>query len=47
MKSSFNAPLTPQLEENIQKAVWKSENEFPLLMENAYENIKILIENVK
>ena len=47
MKSSFNAPLTPQLEENIQKAVWKSKNELPLLMENAYENIKILIENVE
>ena len=47
MKSSFNAPLTPQLEENIQMAVWKPKGEFPLLMGNAYENIKILLETVE
>ena len=46
MKTSSNAPLTPQLEENIQSAVWKTKSEFPSLKENAYENIKILLEEV-
>ena len=47
MKSNYNAPLVPQEEENIQAAVWRSKTDFPLLMENAYENIKILLEEIK
>ena len=47
MKSNYNAPLVPQQEENIQAAVWRSRTDFPLLMENAYENIKILLEEIK
>ena len=47
MKSNYNAPLVPQEEENIQAAVWKSKTDFPLLMQNAYENIKILLEEIK
>ena len=47
MKSNYNAPLVPQEEENIQAAVWRSRADFPLLMENAYENIKILLEEIK
>ena len=46
MKSSYSAPLSPQLEENIQMAVWKSKSDFPMLMENAYENIKILLKKI-
>ena len=46
MKTNSNAPLTPQLEENIQSAVWKTTSEFPSLKENAYKNIKILLEEV-
>mgnify|MGYP006103128699 FL=1 len=46
MKTNFSASLSPQLEENIQMAVWKSKSEFPRLMKNAYENIKILLENI-
>jgi ADP-ribose pyrophosphatase YjhB (NUDIX family) len=46
MKTNSNAPLTPQLEENIQSAFWKTTSEFPSLKENAYENIKILLEEV-
>jgi 8-oxo-dGTP pyrophosphatase MutT (NUDIX family) len=46
MKSNYNAPLVPQEEENIQAAVWRSKADFPLLMENAYENIKILLEEI-
>ena len=47
MKSNYNAPLVPQEEENIQAAVWRPRADFPLLMENAYENIKILLEEIK
>jgi len=47
MKSNYDAPLVPQQEENIQAAVWRSRTDFPLLMENAYENIKILLEEIK
>ena len=47
MKSNYDAPLVPQEEENIQAAVWRSKTDFPLLMKNAYENIKILLEEIK
>jgi hypothetical protein len=46
MKSNYNAPLVPQEEENIQAAVWRPRADFRLLMENAYENIKILLEEI-
>ncbi len=46
MKTNSNAPLTPQREENIQSAVWKNTSEFTSLKENAYENIKILLEEL-
>ena len=47
MKSNYGGPLVPQEEENIQAAVWRSKTDFPLLMKNAYENIKILLEEIK
>lgn len=47
MKSNYDGPLVPQEEENIQAAVWRPRADFPLLMENAYENIKILLEEIK
>ena len=46
MKSKFNGSLLPQLEENIKMAVWKGINEIPKLMENAYENIKIILKEI-
>lgn len=46
MKSNYNAPLVPQVEENIQLAVWKTKAEIPELMNNAYENIKIVIGDI-
>jgi hypothetical protein len=46
MKSGYSAPLTPQIEENIQMAVWKSKEDFSILKENAYENIKILMSEI-
>ena len=42
MNSSFNGKLKPQLEENIEKAVWKSKSEIIDLMENMYSNIIFL-----
>ena len=46
MSSNFMGSLLPQFEENIEVAVWKEINEIPKLMENAYENIKIILEEI-
>ena len=46
MKTKYDAPLVPQIEENIQKAEWKTKEEIPEILENAYENIKIVIDKV-
>ena len=43
MESNYLGPLAPQIEENIQMAVWKKDTEIPELMKNAYENIKIVL----
>ena len=43
MESNYLGPLAPQIEENIQMAVWKKDTEIPELMKNAYENIKIIL----
>lgn len=42
METSSDAPLSPQLEEGIDKAVWVSPDQVPKLLENSYENIKLL-----
>ena len=47
MKTSYDGALNPQIEENIQKAVWKKRNEIPELLKNAYENIKIVIDSIE
>jgi hypothetical protein len=47
MKSSYSGPLVPQLEENIKRAEWKTKAEIPKLMENAYENIKLIIDTIE
>ena len=46
MKTKYDSPLVPQIEENIQKAEWKTKEEIPRILENAYENIKIIIDEV-
>jgi len=43
MRTTSENPLVPQIEENIQKAVWVERQNIPSLLENAYENIKILV----
>lgn len=46
MKTKYYSTLVPQIEENIQKAEWKTEEEITGLLKNAYENIKIVIDAV-
>lgn len=46
MKTNYKGPLVPQTEENIQKAKWFSKEEIPALFDNAYENIKIVVNEV-
>ena len=43
METSYTGNLVPQIEENIDLAIWKFPEEIPKLMRNAYENIKLLI----
>jgi len=44
MESSFSGTPTPQIEENIEKAVWVKPEDIPTLLQNSYENIKLLFE---
>ena len=46
MSTTYNGNLEPQFDEGIVKAEWKNKEEIPDLMENAYQNIKILLEEV-
>lgn len=42
METSFDGVPNPQTEEGIEKAVWVKPEEVPTLLENSYENIKLL-----
>ena len=42
METSFTENLTPQEEEGIEKAVWVQPDQIAELLENSYENIKLL-----
>ena len=44
MKSSCNSTLIPQVDENITKAEWKTKEEIPKLLENAYKNLKLIFD---
>ncbi|MVO10701.1 NUDIX domain-containing protein [Flavobacterium sp. TP390] len=44
MKSTFKGIPQGQEDEGIEKVVWVSPNEIPKLLENSYENIKLLFE---
>ena len=43
MKTSYDGQLVPQLDEGINKALWKNRNEIDSLMKNAYKNIEVLL----
>ena len=44
MNTGYNGLLVPQIEENIEKAIWVDKNKIPSLMQNAYANIKLIVE---
>ncbi|MDG2147035.1 MAG: NUDIX domain-containing protein [Flavobacteriaceae bacterium] len=46
METSYNGQLVPQLNEGIEKVVWKNKNEIDLLMKNAYKNIEVLLNQI-
>ncbi|AWA30339.1 NUDIX hydrolase [Flavobacterium magnum] len=45
MRSSYDGPLLPQLEEGIEKVAWLGPKEMEEALKNSYENIKLLFEN--
>ena len=42
MNTDFDGELSPQLEEGITKAVWKTNGEAQSALENSYANVKLL-----
>ena len=46
MTTSYDGILQPQFDEGIVKAEWKTKEEIPHLMENAYNNIKMVLDEV-
>ena len=46
METSYDGQLVPQLNEGIEKVVWKNKNEIDLLMKNAYKNIEVLLNQI-
>ena len=46
MHTHYKGALAPQVEENIQEARWVTQEDIMGLMDNAYENIKLLVEDL-
>ncbi len=46
MRTSSKIDLIPQTKEGIEQAVWINESEIPEKFQNAYENIKLVYENL-
>ena len=46
MSSDFNKKLTPQKSEGISKVTWVNKNEIPSNLDNSFENIKDLLNNI-
>ena len=46
MKSDYNGNLSPQEEEGITSAEWIPKERIPEILENAYENIKVIVADV-
>ncbi len=47
MRSGYDGPLLPQLEEGIEKVAWLNPGEVEEALKNSYENIKLLFEEEK
>ena len=45
MRSDYTGALEPQLEEGITKAVWKTNKSALAALDNAYANVKLLVED--
>lgn len=45
MKTNFQGVVQGQLDEGIEKVAWLKPSEIPAVLENSYENIKLLFEN--
>lgn len=46
MSSDYMKKLTPQKSEGIIKVIWVSKNEIPSKLDNSFENIKDLLNNI-
>ena len=46
MSSDFKKKLTPQKSEGILEVIWVSKNEIPCKLDNSFENIKDLLNNI-
>ena len=46
MSSDLKKKLTPQKSEGISKVIWVSKNEIPSKLDNSFENIKDLLNNI-
>ena len=46
MKTDHLGKLTPQENEGIELAIWKSKSDLKDIFKNAYENIKMLFESI-
>ena len=46
MKTSYSGKLVPQLNEGIERAVWKDKDEIQSVMKNVYKNIEVLIKEI-
>lgn len=46
MSSDYKNKLTPQKFEGITKVIWVSKNEIPYKLDNSFENIKDLLNNI-
>ncbi|AWI26704.1 NUDIX hydrolase [Flavobacterium pallidum] len=47
MRSTYEGPLLPQLEEGIEKVAWLNPDQISEALKNSYENIKLLFEEEK
>jgi ADP-ribose pyrophosphatase YjhB (NUDIX family) len=45
MRTAYEGPLSPQLEEGITQAVWKTPEDARASLTNAYSNVKLLVQN--
>ena len=46
MLTDYKKKLTPQKSEGITKVIWVSKNEIPVKLDNSFENIKDLLNNI-